>query len=437
MSLSMLETKCCHTFCAHCLFQLFRTLKSDVIPCVKYSCPVNRNNVRPPSELSEQSPLSVQLRCQKCSSTLLYNDCEGHKCSSKYEQTVEKIKKAVNEINCQINKVMPNELEKIAHKVLHKSLKKQKEINIITNGRPLKVAVISNATKSSDDVSKKTVSRRTAEIKEIRRIVSCGNERKMQYRQQDPTQDFIQSQMISLVFKCETANGQNGYEERMAPVTKIRDIQQFVYMNLEKHYKGYKIKLFLFGDYDFMIRIYGLQSPNGRYGCLLCTTTKDEMNKGIRKQQRSMKSLSEDLKNFIAAGSCKKTSKDFSRNVVRKSMVNIDIDHVSIPCLHISLGVFKKLYDLLELEAHDIDSIIYKLRQTNPSESMNNFELANAQNATTVETCKEKIQILREEINTIEDNMTIAQLAKSATLISSKCQTIKELEQAMESNKKL
>ncbi|XP_071941512.1 uncharacterized protein [Antedon mediterranea] len=200
-----------------------------------------------------------------------------------------------------------------------------------------------------------------------------------------------------------------------------------------QEWRGYKLRVFFFGDYDFLVRIYGLYSPNGRYCCLFCTSTKDDINKGIKREPRCLQNMSEDYAKFIDSGSKEDKSKDVSRNIVRAPMVNVDIDHVSIPCLHISLGVFKKLYDLLECEAHEMDKQLYKFRQHNPSaESRNNFELCIAQSALKLEASKKQIAILEDEIVTIEDNMTIAQLGQSASAISSKTQKIKELKETIE-----
>lgn len=45
-------------------------------------------------------------------------------------------------------------------------------------------------------------------------------------------------------------------------------------------------------------------------------------------------------------------------NVIRKYVMNIDLDHVCPPYLHILLGVVKKHHDLLEKECHSIDLAI-------------------------------------------------------------------------------
>ena len=45
-------------------------------------------------------------------------------------------------------------------------------------------------------------------------------------------------------------------------------------------------------------------------------------------------------------------------NAIRRPLVNIELDHVAPPYLHILLGITKKHHDLLEDECHSLDKLI-------------------------------------------------------------------------------
>ena len=65
-------------------------------------------------------------------------------------------------------------------------------------------------------------------------------------------------------------------------------------------WEGKKVKLFLFGDYDFLCKIYGISGANGNYPCLWCLTKKSEIQyKRGPQPERTLSSLSTDNKRFI------------------------------------------------------------------------------------------------------------------------------------------
>lgn len=127
-------------------------------------------------------------------------------------------------------------------------------------------------------------------------------------------------------------------------------------------WKGKRTRVFVFGDYDFLTKLYGLSGAQGIHPCLYCTTTKSviqldpECNKG-NISQRSVAQIKRDYKRYSRAGKKKKDAQLYN-NVVRKPVLDIELEQVTPPYLHILLGIVKKHHDLLEEQCHKLDEQI-------------------------------------------------------------------------------
>ena len=115
----------------------------------------------------------------------------------------------------------------------------------------------------------------------------------------------------------------------------------------DKHFR-----LFLFGDYDCLVKPYGQSGAQGVHPCLYCTASKSQIQTPKRFNegnitQRTLLQMQADYKKFRRTGKKKQKAKMYN-NVIRKYVMNIDLDHVCPPYLHILLGVVKKHHDLLE-----------------------------------------------------------------------------------------
>jgi hypothetical protein len=64
--------------------------------------------------------------------------------------------------------------------------------------------------------------------------------------------------------------------------------------------------------------------------------------------------LKRDHQQFLQSGGNIKHAKKFN-NVIQPHMWDIQIDQICLPALHISLGIFYRLYTLLEQAAHQLD----------------------------------------------------------------------------------
>lgn len=119
-----------------------------------------------------------------------------------------------------------------------------------------------------------------------------------------------------------------------------------------------KICVFVFGDYEFLCHVYGITGANGRHCCLFCTTTKQNMQLSLAERGmsslRTLESLQNDLEQFKSLGSDIKLAKQCN-NVIDDRMLNVPIDQVALPALHISLGTYLKFFNMLEDFCHTTD----------------------------------------------------------------------------------
>ena len=123
-----------------------------------------------------------------------------------------------------------------------------------------------------------------------------------------------------------------------------------------------KLVVFLFGDYDFQSKLYGLSGAAGVHPCLHCTMTKTDMQQAPHRifdcEKRTLETLFLDNKKFVKLAGEKKAHAKSYNNVIHTPVLNIEINKCVPPYLHILLGIVKKHHDLLEKECYDIDKYI-------------------------------------------------------------------------------
>ena len=133
---------------------------------------------------------------------------------------------------------------------------------------------------------------------------------------------------------------------------------------------GKRVRLFLFGDYDFLLKLYGLSGAQSVHPCLYCLASKAQIqsppvfNQG-NINERNLAQIERDYDKFRRSGRQKTKAKLFN-NVVRKPLLDVEIDHVAPPYLHILLGIVKKHHDLIQKECHYLDEhVAQSLAKTN------------------------------------------------------------------------
>ena len=73
-------------------------------------------------------------------------------------------------------------------------------------------------------------------------------------------------------------------------------------------WRGKSIVVFIFGDYEFQTKLYGLSGASGQHPCLHCLCSKKSMQVALSHRpvgdttERSLQAMTVDLNNFVAAG---------------------------------------------------------------------------------------------------------------------------------------
>ena len=125
-------------------------------------------------------------------------------------------------------------------------------------------------------------------------------------------------------------------------------------------WRGKKIRVFLFGDYDFELKMFGISGAQSSFPCLWCQASREDIQMELtdferqKIPQRSLNTVRNDNSDFVAAG-CPKEQAKLYHNVTTPPIWDIEIDHVTPPYLHILLGIVKKHHDLLEEHCYNLD----------------------------------------------------------------------------------
>ena len=161
----------------------------------------------------------------------------------------------------------------------------------------------------------------------------------------------------------------------------------------------------------FLTKVYGLSGAQSVHPCLYCTASKPHIqtppayNDGSI-TQGSLSQMKKDYRKFSRAGKGKTKAK-FYNNVIRKSLIQIDLDHVAPPYLHILLNIVKKHHNLLEKDCHALDEHIPKsLAKTGgdiegTSDSLQHY----VQQLKSQEGKKQQLQKLRSHIASMSDSL--------------------------------
>lgn len=124
-------------------------------------------------------------------------------------------------------------------------------------------------------------------------------------------------------------------------------------------WRGKRLRLFFFGDYEFLTKVYGLSGAQAIHPCLYCTAARAQIhappshNEG-NVSKRTLTQIKRDYQRHSRSGKKKSTAKLFN-NVIRKPLVELELEQVAPPYLHILLGIVKKHHVMLEDECHALD----------------------------------------------------------------------------------
>ncbi|KAL5496438.1 hypothetical protein EMCRGX_G012721 [Ephydatia muelleri] len=188
-------------------------------------------------------------------------------------------------------------------------------------------------------------------------------------------------------------------------------------------WKGYNIRVFLSGDYEFLSAMYGTSGASGKQPCLWCLVTIDDLERNCSLRGpfpvRTVESMCNDYKRFIASGGNIKKVKYFN-NCKGEPLFPIPLNQVCLPALHISMGIFFKLYSLLEEECHMLDLKLALQLSTDAELTTASYE----EYATAVRELtayKEQLEVLQQEHCSLKDlfNYSAIIVGESSPLLSS------------------
>ena len=119
------------------------------------------------------------------------------------------------------------------------------------------------------------------------------------------------------------------------------------------------IRVFQFGDYEYLTKMYGLSGAAGVHPCLWCNATKKEIQKHKQDRigtttQRTLHGIKKDNTRFVKAGAKKENVKAYN-NALQTPIWDIQLTQTAPPYLHLLLGIVKKHQDLLENDCHRLD----------------------------------------------------------------------------------
>ena len=139
------------------------------------------------------------------------------------------------------------------------------------------------------------------------------------------------------------------------------------YRNFISHLNGMVwhdkvIRIFGFGDYEVECKLLGLSGPSGVHFCTQCDISKSEAQQSPEcrakaTEERTLKSLRENLENFSKAGSNLARAKQFY-NVIRQPHLDLEPSQWVIPVLHLDLGIFPYIYDRMVAKLQEVDAEI-------------------------------------------------------------------------------
>ncbi|XP_057300002.1 uncharacterized protein LOC130630499 [Hydractinia symbiolongicarpus] len=117
--------------------------------------------------------------------------------------------------------------------------------------------------------------------------------------------------------------------------------------------------------------------------------------------QRTLKSLTDDLLAFRQSGGDIKNAKHFN-NVIHERLFNIPIDQVALPALHISLGTFLKIFNMLETACSDLD-----IKLTANGQSLDPDALTFIERCQKLKDCKWVIKDCEEKIELVNQALAV------------------------------
>ncbi|XP_072027206.1 uncharacterized protein [Amphiura filiformis] len=172
-------------------------------------------------------------------------------------------------------------------------------------------------------------------------------------------------------------------------------------------WQGKKIRLLFFGDLELIDKIYGVLGCNAVYPCPYCETSYADFQLSLQDREagrlRTQANIKENFERYTTEGNFdKRKSKKISKSIVREPMLCIEPENVVVPSLHVSLGIFKRLYDLLEEECNTLDNTIFNYQveceEEASQDSQDSQDLVDNNFTQTIRSAKNRLHALKTSI---------------------------------------
>ena len=124
-------------------------------------------------------------------------------------------------------------------------------------------------------------------------------------------------------------------------------------------WQGKNVRVILFGDYEFLCTVYGISGPSGVHPCLFCQSKKADLKKPPAERNktaapRNLGNLADDFHRFSEAGARLPQAKQFN-NVIRPSLLPVELEDICIPVLHLDLGIFPWMFEAMLADVRKLD----------------------------------------------------------------------------------
>ena len=139
-----------------------------------------------------------------------------------------------------------------------------------------------------------------------------------------------------------------------------RQIQELKRMR----WRGKSVTVILFGDYKYELETFGLSSAASCHPCLFCTIDKDQIQDAPERRggtetirPRTLDTIKESNERFEEAGAVLKSAKHFN-NTINKPLLDVPLENVCPPYLHVMLGLVNLHLQELLKESYYLDKQI-------------------------------------------------------------------------------
>ncbi|KAL5469048.1 hypothetical protein EMCRGX_G030239 [Ephydatia muelleri] len=450
-----LKLHCNAVVCAKCIADSIATSASTQCPCCEDAVNLVPGSVQPAPDLTQRLLCDVMVSCDTCNRDVWAGDYDSHEChrlgvieeqcTSKVirrilsENTKDNIiqiktgatdsgacdkgpficsktlKRRVCEVQGVRSLLSPERPEKILEEEIRALGSEEKKMILTEAGLILDIEATTGL------AMKAAIGMPWNQLRTLRRWlahsgVQLASEKKLRLIAKEMIGENLEAEIAPFCFSrtsCEDEIRAAAYAYTPSLIQKVTNL-------IDENERGYNIRVFLSGDYEFLSAMYGTSGASGKQPCLWCLVTIDDLERNCSLRgpfpARTVESMCNDYKRFIASGGNIKKVKYFN-NCKGEPLFPIPLNQHA---LHISMGIFFKLYSLLEEECHLLDLKLALQLSTDAELTTASYE----EYATAVRELtayKEQLEVLQQEHCNLKDlfNYSAIIVGESSLLLSS------------------